>query len=76
MVNTHSLTNNEMVLLDAMDVQDGRIVYGEVDKRHWRKEGKHYGCRGNGSRPFVTGDVPVVITEIEADLALDDRIHQ
>jgi hypothetical protein len=74
--NTHGLTNDEMILPDAMDVQDRRIVRSEVDKRHWHKEGKHYGCCGNGSQTFVAGYVPVVITEREAGLPLDHRIHQ
>ena len=76
MVNTHGLTNDEMIILDAMDLQDRCIVHSEVDKRHWRKEGKHHGRCRRGCRAFIAGDVPVMITEIEADLPLDDGIDQ
>jgi hypothetical protein len=40
MINPHGFTNDEMIFLEAMDLQDRRIVHGEVDKRHWRKEGR------------------------------------
>jgi hypothetical protein len=76
MVNTHGLTNNPMIILDAMDLQDGYIVYSEVDQCHGRKEGKHHGCCRRGRRTFVAGDVPLMIVEIEADLPLDDGLHQ
>lgn len=56
-----------MILPDPMGVQDGRIVHSAADQRHWRKEGKHYGCCGESSRAFVAGYVPVMIVEIEAD---------
>ena len=32
MVSTHGLTNDSMVLLDAMDVQDRCIVHGEEEQ--------------------------------------------
>jgi hypothetical protein len=76
MVNTHGLTNDPMIILDAMDLQEGRLVHGEVDKRHWRKEGKHHGRCRRGRRPFIAGDVPIMSAEIESDLPLDDRLHQ
>ena len=59
-----------------MPLEAWRIVHSEVHERHWRKEGKHYGCRRCGRQAFVTGDVPVMLAEIESDLPLDDGIHQ
>jgi hypothetical protein len=76
MVNTHSLTHDPMIVLDAIDLQEGRIVHSEVDKRHWRKEGKHHGRRGHGRWTFVAGEVPIMVAEIEPDLPLDHRLHQ
>ncbi len=73
MVNPHSLTNEAMLLLDAMDVQEWRIVHSAVDKRHWRKEGTHHGCGRRGRRAFLAGDVPLMITERETDVPLDNR---
>jgi hypothetical protein len=76
MVNTHSLTHDPMIILDAMALQDGRIVHGEVDKSHWCKEGKHHGRRRHGRWTFVAGDVPIMVAEIESDLPLEHRKHQ
>jgi hypothetical protein len=75
-VNTHSLTNKEMLFPDAMHVQDRPMVYGVVDQRHWRQEVKHHDCCGEGSQSFVAGYGLVMITQIKADLPLDHRIHQ
>src|SRR4029450_14044130 len=52
------------------------MVHGEVDTRHRRQEGKHHGCGGDRRRTCVAGYWPVVITELEADLPLEHRIHQ
>jgi hypothetical protein len=76
MVNTHGLTNEEMILPEAVNVQDGHMVHGEVDQRYGRKEVTHHGCRGEGGRTFVAGYVLVMITQGEADLPLAHRLHQ
>ena len=52
------------------------MVHGEVDTRHGRQEGQHHGCCGECRRTLVAGYVPVVITEIAADLPWDHRLHQ
>jgi hypothetical protein len=75
-VNTYGVTHDKLILLDAMDVQDGRIVHGEVNQRHWCKEIKDDGCRGEGGRPLVAGNLLVLLTKIVSDLPLDDGIHQ
>jgi hypothetical protein len=61
LVNTHSITDEQMVVLDAMHLEAGRIVYGELHEHHRRKERKHHGCRGRRRRAFIPGDVPVMI---------------
>jgi len=65
-----------MILLDAMDFQKRRIVHGEVDKRHWPKEGKYYGRCRRGRRAFIAGDVPLMLAEIESDLPLDNGVDE
>jgi hypothetical protein len=72
----YGVTHDKMSLPDAIDVPDGRLVHGAVDQRHWWKEGKDNGCRGEGRRPRVAGDVLVLLTKRAADLPLDDRIHE
>ena len=76
LVNTHSITNDPIIVLDAMHLEAGRIVHSEVHKPHWRKEGKHYGGRRCGRQAFVAGDVPVMLAERASALPLDDGIHQ
>jgi hypothetical protein len=76
MVNTPSLTHDPMIILDAVDLQAGRMVHSEVDKRHWRKEGNHHGRRRHGRRTVVAGEVPIMVVERASDLPLDHRLHQ
>jgi hypothetical protein len=76
MVNTHGLTDEQMIILDAMDLKNGRIVHGEVYERYWRKEGKHHGRCRRGRQAFIAGYLPGMVAEIETDLPLDHRIHQ
>jgi hypothetical protein len=65
-----------MILLDAMDFQNRRIVHGEVDQHHWPKEGKDHGRCRRGRRAFIAGDVPLMIAEIESDLPLDNGVDE
>src|SRR5262245_17402710 len=65
MVNTYGLTNQPMIILEAMDLQEGRIVHGEVDQRHWRKERKHHGRCRRGCRAYIAGDVSSMSDGIE-----------
>src|SRR5262245_46017614 len=53
LVNTHSITDDSMIVLDAMDLEARRIVYDEVHEHHLRKKGKHHGRRGRGRQAFV-----------------------
>src|SRR5262245_55746253 len=75
-INPHGLTHDPMILLDAMDFQNRRIVHGAVDQRHWPKEGKDHGRCRRGRRAFIAGDVPLMIAEIEADLPLDNGVDE
>src|SRR4029453_1294524 len=74
--NTHSITDKPMVVLDTMDLEARAIVHRGVHEHHWGKEGKHHGCRGRGSQTLIAGDVPRMLTEVEAYLPLDHGIHQ
>jgi hypothetical protein len=65
-----------MVVLNAMHLEAGRIVYGVLYEPHRRKERKHHGRRGPSSRAFIPGDLPVMIVQRETDLPLDHRLHQ
>ena len=65
-VNTHGLTNDQMIILEAMDLQNGDIVHGEVYERYGCKEGNPPSRRGRGSQAFVAGDVPVMIAKRES----------
>ena len=76
LVNTYSITDNPMVVLDAMHLEARRIVHHAVHEHHRRKEGKHHGRCRRGSRAFIAGYVPIMLAEIEADLLLDHRIYQ
>ena len=46
MINPHGLTNDAMILLDTMDLQNRCMVHSEVAQHHWRQEGKHHGRVG------------------------------
>jgi hypothetical protein len=72
MVNPYGLTDDAMILLEAMDLQERCSIHGEVDKRPWRKEGKHHGCGRHGRRAFLAGYVPIRSAEGESDLPWDD----
>ena len=76
MVNPHGLTNEERSRLDAVDLQERRMVHGEMDQRHWWKEGQHHGRGRRGRRALIAGSVPVVLAEIASDWPLDDRIDE
>src|SRR5215510_15849825 len=71
LVNPHRITDEQMVVLNAMHLEAGRIVYGALHEHHRRKERKHHGRRGLSSRAFIPGDLPVMIAQIETDLPLD-----
>ena len=68
------MTNDAMIVLDAVDLEAGRTVHGEVHEHHWRKEGKHHGCSRRSRQAFVAGDLLVMLVEIEPDLPLNHRI--
>ena len=76
MVNPHGLTDDAMILLDVMDLQDRCMVYDEVDQRHWRQEDTPHGRGRRGRGAFIARDVPSMIAEIESDVPLDDRIDE
>ena len=76
LVNTHRITDDQMIVLDAMDFEARRSGHGEVHEHHRRKEGKHHSRRGHGRRAFVAGYVPVIIAEIASNLSLDHGVYK
>jgi len=75
-INAHSFTDEQMMVLDAMDLEACRIIHSKLHQQHRGKEGEDYGRGGRGREPFIPGDLPVMVVEIQADLPLDDRIHE
>src|SRR5712691_12806705 len=75
-INTHSFTDDEMMVLEAMDLEAYRIIHGKLHQHHWGKEGEDHGSCGCGRWSFVPGDVLVVVAERQADLPLDNGIHE
>jgi len=65
-----------MIILDTIDLEARRIVYGDVHEHHRRKEGENHSRCGCSCEPFIPGDLLVIIAEIQSDLALDHGIHQ
>jgi hypothetical protein len=72
--NTHSLTDDAMIVLDAMDLEARRSVSGPVHAPHRRQAGQHHGRRGRGRRAFGAGDVPGMRAARAADLPWADRL--
>jgi hypothetical protein len=55
LVNTHGFINDEMILLDAMDVQDGRIVHSEVTSVTGIKRANTTAAVGMAVGPLLPG---------------------
>src|SRR5215831_13162461 len=65
-----------MMILDAMDLAAYRIPHSKLHQRYRGKEGEDHGRCGRSRWAFLPGDLLSMVTEIQADLPLDDRIHQ
>jgi hypothetical protein len=65
-----------MILLEAMDFQNRRIVHGAVDQRHWPQEGKDHGRCRRGRRAFMAGAVPLMSVERESDVPLENGVDE
>ena len=55
MVNTHSLTADQMVVLEAMHLEADRMVHNELHEHHRRQERNHHGRRGRSRWAFMAG---------------------
>ena len=75
-INAHGLTDDLMMILEAVDLEAGRILHAKVHQHSRGKEGEDYGRCGRGRWPFIPGDVLSMVVEIQSDLPLDDRIHE
>ena len=76
MSNPSGFTNEPMILLNAMDLEQRRLVHREVDQRHGRKEGQHSGRRRRGRRACIAGDVPLMRTERAPHLPWNDCLDE
>jgi hypothetical protein len=65
-----------MMLLDAVDLEAGRIIQDKLHQHPRGKEGEDYGRCGRGCGPFLPGDLLSMVVEIESELPLDDRLHE
>jgi hypothetical protein len=65
-----------MMILDAMDLAASRIPHSKMHQRYRGKEGEDHGRCGRCRGAFIPGDVLRLGTEIQADLPLDDRVHE
>ena len=74
-INAHGLTDDPMMVLDAMELEAGHMLHGKLHEHHWSKEGKHHGRCRHGRRAFIAGDMPIMIAERESDLPWDDGLH-
>jgi hypothetical protein len=54
-INAYGLTNHQMVVLDTMHLEAGRIVHGELHEHHRGKERKHHCTRGVVVGPLLPG---------------------
>ena len=65
-----------MMVLDSMDLVACRIPHSKLHQRDRGKEGEDHGRCGRSRWAFIPGDLLIMVTEIQADLPLDDRIHK
>src|SRR5262247_1976315 len=65
-----------MMVLDSMDLMACRLPHSKLHQRYRGKESKDHGCCGRRRGAFIPGDVLSMVAEIQADLPLDDRIHE
>lgn len=48
-VNTHGITDEQMIVLDAMHLEGVFLIYSALHEHYRRKEGKNYGFTALGS---------------------------
>ena len=72
LIKPHGLTNDPMIFLDALHLEDRRRVHDAVDKRPWRQEGTDHGRCRCGRRAFMAGDGPSMIAERASAWPVDD----
>src|SRR4029450_12040654 len=75
-INAHSLTDDQMIVLDAMALEACRILQDTLHQHDRGEEGKDYGRGRRGRWPLIAGDSLVMVAEREANLPLDHGIHE
>src|SRR5215510_5088695 len=74
-ITAHGLTDDQMMILDAVDLEAGRVLHDTLPQPHRGTEGKDDGRCGRGGWPFIPGALLSMIVEIQSDLLLEDRLH-
>ena len=62
-IHAHGLTDDQMMILEAVDLEAGRILHDKVHQHSRGKEGEDYGRCGRGRWPFIPGDVLSMVVE-------------
>jgi len=63
-INAHGLTDDQMMILDAVALEAGRIIHDKLHQHHRGKEGEDYGRCWRGCWPFISGDLLSMVVEI------------
>jgi hypothetical protein len=75
-IDAHSLTDDQMMVLDAMALEARRILHAQLHQHDRGKEGEDHGCCRRGRWPLIPGDLLGMIAEIEAHLPLEHGLHE
>ena len=75
-INAHGLTDEQMMILDAMDLAAYRIPHSKLHQRYRGEEGEDHGRCGRSRGAFIPGDVLIMVAEIQADLPLDHSLPE
>src|SRR5262249_41832468 len=75
-INAHGLADEQMMILDSMDLAAYRIPPSQLHQHYRAKEGEDHGRCGRRRWAFIPGDLLRMVAELQADLALDDRVHE
>ena len=75
-INAHGLTDDQMMILDAVDLETDRILHNKLHQHRRGKEGEDHGRCGGGCGPFIPGDLLGMVVEIPSDLPWDHGLHE
>ena len=75
-IKAHGLTDAQMMILAAVDLEAGRILHDPLHQHHRGKEGEDYGRCGHGGWPLSPGELLRRVVAIPSALPWDDRRHE